>query len=144
MNIMRVVCQANTGASVPEDIRYRGETDRTEFAPLRIGVEYIVYGLMFMCGRIDFLLCSDSTGPYWMPHCLFTVLDKSILPWEICLSGQSQDYEELFSTFGISALVGYESLVCDYQHYLGILERDPVHLQRFFEEKKIIDQQCNP
>lgn len=34
--------------------------------------------------------------------------------------------------FGITAIVGYDALVSDYQHYVGILERDPVQIQRFF------------
>jgi hypothetical protein len=59
--------------------------------------------------------------------------------WSICLVEQSQDYRELFSAFGISALVGYEGLIGDYQHYLGILERDPVHLRRFFSEQHVME-----
>jgi len=38
----------------------------------------------------------------------------------------------LLVAFGITAIVGYDALVSDYQHYVGILERDPVQIQRFF------------
>jgi hypothetical protein len=137
---MRVVCQSNTGSSLPEHVRCRGESDKTEFAPLRIGSEYTVYGLMFLVNRTDLLVCPDGTGPYWMPGNLFGVLDSALPPWQICLPGQVGGYQELFSAFGITALVGYKSLVDDYQHYVGILERDPYHLERFFIEKQTIEQ----
>jgi hypothetical protein len=137
---MRAICQSNTGAALPGGARSRGESDKTEFAPLRVGAEYTVYGLMFMSNRVDFLVCPDGTGPYWMPGNLFTVFDSALPSWRIRLPGQLEDYEELFAIFGITALVGYGELVDDYQHYVGILERDPLHLQRFFTEKQTIDR----
>ncbi len=137
---MRVLCQSNTGASLPENARCRGETDRTEFAPLKVGDEYIVYGLMFLFSRVDFLVCPEGAGPYWMPSNLFTIADSTIPAWRICLTEQVRDYEGLLATFGIAALVGYDALVSDYQHYVGILERDPVQLQRFFAAKQSVDQ----
>lgn len=120
-------------------MRCRGETDSTEFSPLKIGGEYIVYGLMFLPSRVDFLVCPDSTGPYWMPSNLFEVVDTTLPAWRVCLTGHSQAYQVLQAEFGITAIVGYDTLVSDYQHYIGILERDPDHLQRFFLEKKLVD-----
>ncbi len=137
---MRVICQSNTGASLPDNARIHGETDKTEFAPLQIGDEYVVYGLMFRFNRVDFLVCADKTGPYWMPGNLFKILNSTLPSWQICLPVQVPGYQELFATLGIVALVGYDDLVGDYQHYVGILERDPVHLQRFYVEKQKIDQ----
>lgn len=137
---MRILCQSNTGASLPDNARCRGETDRTEFAPLKVGDEYIVYGLMFLFSRVDFLVCPDGTGPYWMPSNLFTVVDSSLPAWRICLTEQVRDFQGLLATFGITALVGYDALVSDHQHYVGIIERDPVQLQRFFAEKQSVDQ----
>ncbi|SIT35569.1 conserved hypothetical protein [Paraburkholderia ribeironis] len=140
---MRILCQSNAGASLPESARCRGETDRTEFAPLKVGDEYIVYGLMFLFSRVDFLVCPGGTGPYWMPSNLFSVSDSTLPAWRICLTAQVRDYQGLLATFGITALVGYDALVSDYQHYVGILERDPVHLQRFFAAKQLVDQWQN-
>jgi hypothetical protein len=75
-----------------------------------------------------------------MPANLFTISNSLLPPWQVCLPGQLEDYEELFDSFSITALIGYDGLVCDYQHYVGILERDPLHLRRFFTEKRSIDQ----
>ncbi|AEA61093.1 hypothetical protein bgla_1g24690 [Burkholderia gladioli BSR3] len=140
---MRILCQSNTGASLPENARCRGETDRTEFAPLKVGDEYIVYGLMFLFSRVDFLVCPGGAGPYWMPSNLFSVTDSALPVWRICLTEQVRDYQGLLAAFGITALIGYDALVSDYQHYVGIIERDPVQLQRFIAAKQSIDQWQN-
>lgn len=137
---MRILCQSNTGASLPERARCRGETDRTQFSPLKVGDVYIVYGLMLRFSRVDFLVCPEGSGPYWMPSNLFAVTDSALPAWQICITGQVRDYQELLAAFGITALVGYETLVSDYQHYIGILERDPLQLQGFFTEKQAIDR----
>jgi hypothetical protein len=137
---MRLLCESNTGISLADDVRLRSETDRTEFSPLRLGSEYLVYGLMFRARRVDFLVCPDSAGPCWMPSDLFKVLDPTIPPWRTCLIRQTQGYRGLLEAFGITALIGYDALVSDYEHYEGILERDSVHLQAFFSEKMIMDR----
>ena len=137
---MRILCQSNTGASLPDNARCRGETNRTEFEPLKVGEEYIVYGLMFLFSRVDFLVYPDGTGPCWMPSNLFTVIDSSLPAWRICLTEQVDDYQELLATFGITAIIGYDALVSDYHHYVGIIERNPAELQRFFAEKQAVDQ----
>ncbi|MGF6731032.1 hypothetical protein OKW50_003113 [Paraburkholderia youngii] len=137
---MRILCRSNTGASLPESARCLGETDRTEFAPLKVGDEYIVYGLMFRFSRVEFLVCPDGMAPYWMPSNLFAIADPALPAWQICLTGQARDYQALMGAFGITALIGYDALVNDYQHYVGILERDPVQLQKFFAAKHSVDQ----
>lgn len=137
---MRAICISNKAAYLASDIRCLGETDETDFSPLVVGEDYIVYGLMFLRCRVDFLVCPDEAGPCWMPSQFFNVLDSALPPWSLCLSERVSGYDNLLANFGIVALIGYRDLVEDYDHYVGMLERDPRHLQRFFEKKGVMDQ----
>ncbi|MBZ0097636.1 MAG: hypothetical protein K8F30_01050 [Taibaiella sp.] len=141
MNDMQIICNANTGRIIPVFARLPGESDETRFTPLIIGEKYIVYGLMFMCKRIDYLICPDSNGPCWMPGNLFEVTEPFTPRWEICLADKSCNYRKLFMEFGITALLGYDKLVNSYEHYEGILERNPIHLYEFFVHKKVMDEE---
>jgi hypothetical protein len=137
---MQVICNSITGRSIPTIVRLPGESDETRFTPLVVGGKYIVYGLMFMCKRVDYLVSPDDNGPCWMPGNLFDVLDSFLPDLEICLVEKDFNYRRLFTEFGITGLLGYSELVNNYDHYEGILERNPIHLYRFFTHKKVMDE----
>ena len=138
---MLALCEFNTGKAIPLSERYLGETDQTDFTPLMVGEKYLVFGLIFIKNRIDYLVCETGQNPSWVPSSLFKLLDNRIPNnWEICMTQSKQDYSLLFDAFGISSIIGYSFLVNKYVHYVGLLERDPVEVQHFFEEKHRIDE----
>jgi hypothetical protein len=138
---MHVLCEFNIGRAMPSSERYLGETDQTDFSPLKVGESYLVFGLLFILNRIDFLVCAPSQNPLWAPSSLFKLLDARIPDgWKICMTQSNPDYVFLFDMFKIHAILGYPSLTNKYAHYIGILERDPNEVQRFFEEKHQVDE----
>lgn len=57
---MSVKCIFNLGEILPIGSCRLGETDETDYSFLKIGTEYIVYGLMFYSCRVDYLICSGE------------------------------------------------------------------------------------
>lgn len=136
---MLVFCKSISIKSVSPERRFRGENDSTEFSPLVTGSRYVVYGIM-ISRRIDFLVCSTEQGPLWAPSELFDIEESTLPSWKICLTLGAEGYSQLHDDFQISALLGYDELVEDYRHYLGILERDSEELVKFFHRKNFYDQ----
>lgn len=129
---MLVICNSISGKSLPDDARIMGETDETLFEPLKTGMEYKVYGIMFYTTRIDFLLCPEGENPLWVPSNIFNVLDDKLPPdWGFIITEKTIDYSDLYDAFGIISILGYFELIRSYQHYIGILERDAGELQKF-------------
>lgn len=143
---MIVLCEANTGSSLPKHAWRHGESEKTRFSPLKVGCEYVVYGLMFRPNGVDYLVfpvIQDSDwkhGPYWMPGALFKIMDSMLPSWRMCLTEYQPGYQSLYTMHGITALIGYDDLVGNPGHYDGILDRDPEQIQIFFVEKIKIDQ----
>lgn len=132
---MIAICKFNNGKALPAGERYFGETDQTNFSPLKIADRYVVFGMIFVMNRIDFLVCPSEQNPLWAPSSLFTLVETHIPKnWEICMTQSSTEYRVLFDTFKIHSIIGYSSLVNKYTHYVGLLERTPHELQKFFEE----------
>jgi hypothetical protein len=137
---MLVKCKFNTGASIPLERRRGGEGDEANFAPLLIGGDYIVYGILFAGRSVDLLVCPDGGTPMWAPSDLFEIQESSLPPWRTCFTSQNEQYRELLVDFGITALIGYDELVESFEHYIGILERESEHLEIFFSKQRFIDQ----
>ena len=133
---MLVLCNSASGKDLPANARVMGETDETQFNPLEIGVKYKVYGVMFYPTRTDLLLCPEGSNPMWVPSNLFEVLDNELPSnWGCVIAEKTDGYFDLYESFGVNAICGYLQLVRSYQHYIGILEREPEELQKFYENK---------
>lgn len=133
---MLALCLANLGNAIPKKDRYLGEVDRTEYSPLVIGESYVVYALLFICDRIDFLVRTPEQAPFWAPSSLFHLVDARVPSgWEFCITQSRPDYKCLFDEFKISCVMGYPLLVNEYEHYVGIAEQDPIEVLRFIEEE---------
>jgi len=131
---MFALCQSNLGSSIPLDERYLGEMDQTDYSPLRVGENYEVYALLFVFDRVDFLVRAPEQPPFWVPNSLFRLVDSTVpSDWEFCITRSCVAYKPVFDEFKISYVMGYPLLVQEYKHFVGIIERDPVELQRFFE-----------
>jgi hypothetical protein len=129
---MLVLCNSSSGKALPQNVRIMGELDETDFSPLLAGNHYKVYGLMFYTVRVDFLVCPPDGGPMWVPSDLFDVIDDEIPQgWGCVLTKSKEKYADLFESFGIHSICGYLDLVRSFDHYIGILERDPNELRLF-------------
>jgi len=132
---MRAICRSNCGSAIPVAERYWGETEKTDYSPLRVGGEYLIYALLFVSERVDFLVGVPGQFPFWVPSSLFSLVDDEIpAGWKFCATQFHVDYKVLFEGFDVKCIVGYSLLVCEYRHYVGIVERDPVELERFVLE----------
>lgn len=133
---MLALCLANLGSAIPTKERYLGEIDQTNYSPLSIGENYVVYALLFIFDRVDFLVRAPEQPPFWAPSSLFRLVDARVSAgWEFCITQARPDYKCLFDAFKISCVMGYPLLVNKYEHYVGIVERDPVEVLRFMEEE---------
>lgn len=133
---MLALCQANLGSAIPPKERYLGEVDQTNYSPLSVGEIYVVYALLFIFDRVDFLVRAPEQPPFWAPSSLFRLVDARVpAGWELCITQSCADYRPLFDAFKISYVMGYPLLVNEYEHYVGIIERDPVEVLRFMEEE---------
>ncbi|MBV6817101.1 hypothetical protein KWG64_03995 [Rahnella sp. PD12R] len=108
-----------------------GENEETLFTPLKSGVEYNVYGLMFYSTRTDFLIYEEGSYPLWAPSNLFEILDDT-LPgdWGCVITEKAEGYCELYDSFGINSICGYLELIRSYEHYVGIIEGADNELQK--------------
>lgn len=131
---MLAKCKSSLGEAIPPSERYLGEIDKTDYSPLTIGESYLVYALLFVFDRVDFLVRAAGQPPFWAPSSLFDLVDSKIpSDWEICITQSSSDYKVLFDVFGIHSVLGYSLIVNEYEHYVGVVEREPREVLRFLE-----------
>lgn len=135
---MLVMCRSLSGEAIRSELRSMGETDSTKYDPMIIGDVYVVYGLLFLGQRVDYLISPCNGAPMWVPSSLFDVVDSSIPNgWMFCETKEAPEYSALFEYFRITHLIGYPLLVTEYRHYIGLLEGSHVELKRFSESNKI-------
>ena len=133
---MLAICKSNLGSAIPSAERYLGEVDQTNYSPLSVGGSYVVYALLYIIDRVAFLVRAPEQPPFWAPSSLFHLVDARVsADWELCVTQSRADYKTLFDVFKISHVMGYPRLVNDYNHYVGIVERDPVEVLRFMERE---------
>ena len=134
---MKVICIGNTGKEIPISERMSLESDRTSYAPLKIGEEYEVYGLMFKSRQVKYFVEAEGLSVMWAPSCLFKILDATIPSgWVFCNAKENEAYQGLFESFEIISMIGYPLLVTDMNHYVGLLERDHIELRKFLDYKR--------
>jgi hypothetical protein len=124
---MQIITREHSGKMLPSKYFALGYTEQSEFY-LTIGKEYTVFAIALWRSTILFLICDDYDLPSWHPAELFSI------------SQPRMPDNWLFSTsvaneHGVEALWGYERLAIDPSHYEALLERDPVALGFFHEEK---------
>ena len=133
---MLAICKSILGGDIPPSGRYLGEMDQTNYSPLIVGEGYMVYGLLFLFDRVDFLVRAPEQPPFWVPSHLFDLIDTKVpAGWEFRITQGCADYKALFDAFGINYIMGYPLLVNEYRHYVGLVERDSREIQRFLEFK---------
>lgn len=70
---MLAICHASLGSAIPPAERYLKETDHTDYSPLCVGDSYVVYALLFIFDRVDFLVRAPAQPPFWVPSSLFNL-----------------------------------------------------------------------
>lgn len=133
---MIVECRYISGADVPAEIRFPGESSETRYEPLKIGVRYNVYGILFYQRRVDYLIDGGVTGPYWMPACLFSITDPCIsFEFQVADLTVAEDYRWLCEGYGARFLIAYKELARSSKHFEGLIERDTDVLRDFYRHK---------
>lgn len=136
---MYLRCASIKGKEIPCEYRYWGEFDDTEYSPLVVGEEYLVYGFACVHNRIDYLVYA-SGAVLWAPGFLFKVKNREIPPdWVLNLTVNDPSYSQLLDEFGIWLICGYKTLAEDFAHYVGVLERGKSDLKIFAREKEKVE-----
>jgi len=108
--------------------------DQTNYSPMEKGEAYIIYAVLFIVDRVDFLVRAPQQPPFWAPSCLFDLVNSEIpAGWGFCDTRTNAEYRIVFDLFRISHIMKYSLLVSEYVHYQGVVERDPAEVRRFME-----------
>jgi hypothetical protein len=80
---MRVRCISRSPKDLPKDIRLEriwGTDTKDRYFPLRIGKEYVVYGVTIWLGHVWYYICDEDFVyyPIWNPSSLFEISDSSL------------------------------------------------------------------
>lgn len=129
---MIIKCKENNIARVSIEKIGLSENQDTDYSFLKIEKEYIVYGIYHTSDSIYFLIDIENCKPMWVPSFLFSMIESSIPDsWSFNMIKENENYNELHSSFGIFSMLGYNELVNNYKHYIGILERNHEELNKF-------------
>lgn len=129
---MIIKCKENNIKIISIEKIGLSESQDTDYSFLKIKKEYIVYGIYHTSDSICFLIDIENCKPMWVPSFLFFMIENSIPDsWSFNMIKDNENYNELYSFFGIFSLLGYNELVNNYDHYIGILERDHKELHKF-------------
>ncbi len=132
---MIVKCLATNGLALFPRTLGLGYNRESNFAPLKVGEEYIVYGIDLWKGNLHYLVVPRYKGvdqyPSFFPSEVFKVIDGRIPDsWYFNWEG-TQEADE--------ATWGYRELV-DPTHHDDLQERDPDALKIFKSRRHEIDQ----
>lgn len=129
---MLIRCISISGTDVPEHQRFSGESRETTYAPLIVGNEYYVFGVIFYVNRVDYLVSHADSAPIWVPSCLFSVVDSKIdSGFYAAEINKDNEFEWLFTHYGARFIIGYREITESFQHFVGVLERTPEDLLIF-------------
>lgn len=133
---MKVECISIDGADVPEKSRFPGESADVRHEPLNVGINYLVFAILFYRDRVDYLVDAGGSGPDWRPSCLFSIKDGH-MPSDLQVVDLTKDrqFDSLCQHFGARFMIGYEAITRDYQHFAGLIESDCEALEIFYREK---------
>ena len=129
---MQVKCIGNKGKDISDKLLNTGYCSITTEFYLKLEKIYVVYGIYTSNDGFIFYLLQDleSGWPDWYPAELFIVIDH-ILPLE--WSHNFFDYNN-----SRSAIFGYKEL--NFDHYVGLIEREDKDKEIFLKRKKEIDE----
>ena len=146
---MKVQCIKNTGdENVKEYIRNmnkKGLIKRSEdikFPVLKIGEEYLVFGVLYKFGDICYLIVDPETDKPWsFPANQFKMICNSIPSGWIF----NHDYDIIDDEIQeYSPLIGYYEFIHDKMHYPKLEDRDEDALSIFREQIEFYRQQIEP
>lgn len=136
---MLVKCISTSGYDIPQEEKFPGESDETNYQPLKINEDYHVSAIIFYEKRIDLLISPDGSNPIWAPLCLFKILDSSIdHDSYIEFINDKNEFKWLKDNYGAKCIIGYKKITESFDHFVGLIDRNPFDLNFFFEYKKKI------
>lgn len=137
---MKVRCIYNTGEDIrgyenkplikKEELGRFGSTGHTEFG-LTVGKEYIVMGMIFGEGSLDYLI-DDGGYASTYPYPLFEVIDNKLPSGWFFKSLKNTDENYPYQ----EAVWGYYELIFDTDHYEKLVDIDE-EAQRIYFRRKI-------
>lgn len=131
---MKVTCIDNTNKVLSEKALLQGYIIKTEFEKLKIGGQYIVFGISIWGEVMYYLIIDeDEIYPIWYPADLFNVVDASLpLGWHFNYFGFKDDNS-------LVLISGYKELATLTNHNDMLMERDENALKIFFKMKKELE-----
>ncbi|MGO4530909.1 hypothetical protein AB4Z30_17630 [Paenibacillus sp. 2TAF8] len=133
---MKVKCTSNKSDSLSTKagypINYQCES-------LIIGATFNVYSIghwdnyMFYLLKVDHPDPDLNLDPVWFPYEWFEVIDQKIPnSWYFNFIGEPNSEQ-------ISTILGYKEIAFNFDHHVGLMEREKYHLDLFYKMKAEID-----
>jgi len=130
---MRVRCVSN----VESKKKINSDGLKTVSYDLGVGTEYVVYGMTFWGGSLDYLVLGDSGIPSLYPAELFKVVNH-LVPL-VCFFN-FETYKNYKGENSQIATWGYREMINDSQHYIELMEGKQKAIDIFFKRKRKIDE----
>lgn len=134
---MKVLCIKNTG---DERIKkYVENPDEVRFPIIKIGEEYIVYGIINFGNKVEYLIADPGYNtPHFFPADQFKIICGSIpAGWMVNLPAESQTQISY-------PLIGYYEFATDPFHLEKLVDRDKVALSIFRKQIEFYSEQIQP
>lgn len=127
---MRVGC-----VTAQAEMRTSGDSSVPTFAgifeKLKVGSEYIVYGMMLIHGELSYLILYDGNLPLWLPASLFEIRDSRLVSnWYFKTNSNGQVPCSIW---------GYRELALDQAH-VDALARSGAAMRIFRQRKNEIER----
>ena len=122
------------GKRLPKMYYDAGNTKQAEFGGLRLGHEYLVYGMCVEQGCLSYLINTGNEGelvnPSWNPAPLFIVTDHSIPECWVF------NYFAINEEYGVAGVWGYKELALSEKHFDGLVDREAEDIILFLKNMK--------
>lgn len=130
---MKLICIAKRWQDLPQKTLDTTGYTNVSFDVLKIGSQYIVYGMRVECGVAHYLLTihPSNTWPSWYPSDFFKIIDPLVYNEWYCHVYYDQE--------DLNVMWGYKELFSPI-HLSGLLEREPEDIRIFEKRKQEIDE----
>jgi hypothetical protein len=133
---MKIECMSNSATTLSEElIRPELGLGRDRVFSLKVGKQYVVYGLTFNLGNVWYYICDEDYTyyPIWNPSPLFRIVDGRVSSfWRLGL------YSVGSSRLAM-AIMSFEEWVNDPLFYDKLTDGDEIAVAVFRRYKQLLD-----
>lgn len=133
---MRVKCIMNSAERLSDElIQPTLGLNRDHIFSLKIGKEYVVYGMTYFLGCLWYYICDEDYTyyPIWNPSPLFNITDNRLsCHWEIAMHIRGDE---------MVPVISFREWVANPLFYDKLTDGDDESVQLFRQYKKLMDEE---